>query len=298
MFASVPMLAYGIKPYNSEIIRIIVFTIITLYSGFFAALFWNDITDFDVDEIAHPNRLLPSRKIGVRNLFFIALIFSAINFIFALLISIWCLILVCISALFVAVHNKYLKRRVKFPAYSEIFSPLQWTVVTIFGFLAIWTALSQSSDIFVSIQFFGNISTDRKAIITMVLLLIFTYFSDKSHDIAEGIHDAEADKKHGIRTYATSFSLKFAVKISLLMFVISGAFGIFLYIQSILSPFFIILFLLLFFYSLSHPLKLLKCNKKDLKEQGLVVGRKLYDYYLFTFNLIFIDLLIQILFKF
>jgi len=297
MFASVPMLAYGIQPYNSDIIRIIFLTILTMYSGFFAALIWNDITDFDIDEIAHPNRLIPSKKIKTKKLFGIALIFSALTFIFAALTSIWCLLLAGVSAFYVAVHNKYLKRRVKIPAYSEIFSPLQWTVVAIFGFVAIWTALPQSSDISIAIQIFGYISTNSKAIITMILLLIFTYFSDNCHDIAEGIHDADADNMHGVRTYATSFGVESAAKISFAMFTISGIFGIFLFLQSTLSPIFLILFLLLFVYTLFYPLKLLRYKKKKLKEQGVVVGRKLYDYFLFSYNLIFIDLMIQIIFN-
>ncbi|UCF50378.1 MAG: UbiA family prenyltransferase [Thermoplasmatales archaeon] len=297
MFASVPMLAYGIQQYNSEITRIIILTILTMYSGFFAALFWNDINDFDIDTIAHPNRLLPSKRIKTKKLFGIALIFSAFTFIFAILISILCLILVGAAALFVAFHNKYLKRIVKFPAYSEIFNPVQWTVVAIFGFIAIWTALPQSLEISFDILFFGNISMDSKAIQTMILLVLFTYFADNSHDIAEGIHDADADKMHGIKTYATSFGNENAVKISFIMFVISGIIGIFLFFVSILSPIFLIIFILLFVYTLPYPLKLLKSKKKNLKEQGSIVGRKLYDYFLFTYNLIFIDLLIQILTK-
>lgn len=297
MFASVPMLAYGFNSYNSDIVRIIVLSILAMYSGFFAALIWNDITDFDIDIIAHPNRLLPSKKISIKKLFGVALIFSALTFIFSVLISIWCLFLVGIAALFVAFHNKYLKRKVKFPAYSEIFSPVQWTVVAIFGFLAVWTALPQSMDISIGLSFLGSISTSINAIITMILLLFFTYFADNSHDIAEGIHDSDADKKHGIKTYATSFGLPAASKISFFMYIVSGIFGIILYVQSILSPIFLILFLILFIYILSYPLKLLKCKKKEIVSQSVIVGRKLYDYFLFSYNLIFIDLIIQIIFN-
>ena len=64
MFASIPMLAYGIQPYNFEIIRIIALTILTMYSGFFSTLIWNDITDSDIDSIAHPNRPIPSGRIS------------------------------------------------------------------------------------------------------------------------------------------------------------------------------------------------------------------------------------------
>ena len=294
MYSSVPMLAYGIQTYNSGIIKIIVLTVLTMYSGFFAALIWNDITDINIDVIAHPNRALPSRIIDTKKFFRIALIFSALTFIFAILISIWCLILVGAAALFVAFHNKYLKRRIKFPAYSEIFNPLQWIVVAIFGFVAVWTALPQSSEISLDIFLFGNISTSGKAIQTMILLVIFTYFADNAHDIAEGIHDIDADHQYGIKTYATTFGMEKAARISIVMFAFSGIIGIFLFLQSILSPIFLCLFLLLFVYTLFYSIKLLKSKKRVIKEQGQIVGRKIYDYFLFFFNLIFIDLMIQI----
>jgi len=294
MFSSVPMLAYGIQPYHSEIIKIIILTVLTMYSGFFAALIWNDITDLDIDLIAHPKRALPLGIINKKKFFRIALFFSALTFIFATLISIWCLIVVGVAALFVAFHNKYLKRIVKFPAYSEIFNPFQWIVVAIFGFIAVWSALPQSLEISLNILFFGNISTNSMAIQTMVLLIIFIYFADNAHDIAEGIHDADADHKYGIETYATSFGVKRASRISIVLYAISGIFGIILFLQSILSPIFLCLFLLLFAYTLFYPIKLLKSNKAVIKQQGKIVGRKIYDYFLFSFNLIFIDLMVQI----
>jgi 4-hydroxybenzoate polyprenyltransferase len=136
MFASIPMLAYGIKPYDSSIIIIILLSILTLYSGFFAALIWNDITDAKIDSIAHPDRPIPSGRISSKKFFAVALVFSAMTFFFAFLVSIWCLALVGITALFVAFHNKYLKKSIKFPAYSEIFTPVQWVVVVIFGFFS------------------------------------------------------------------------------------------------------------------------------------------------------------------
>jgi 4-hydroxybenzoate polyprenyltransferase len=120
MYASVPMLAYGIKPYDLEIITVIILTILALYSGFFAALIWNDITDVDIDSVVHPNRPIPSGRISTKKFFAIALVFSAMTFIFSFLVSFWCFILVGITALFVTFHNKYLKKIVKIPAYSEI----------------------------------------------------------------------------------------------------------------------------------------------------------------------------------
>ena len=60
MFASIPMLAYGIRPYDSSTITIVLLSVLALYSGFFAALIWNDITDIDIDAVVHPDRPLPS----------------------------------------------------------------------------------------------------------------------------------------------------------------------------------------------------------------------------------------------
>ena len=68
MFASMPMLAYGIRPYDSTIITIILLSILSLYSGFFAALIWNDITDADIDSIAHPDRPIGIKVFKIGNL--------------------------------------------------------------------------------------------------------------------------------------------------------------------------------------------------------------------------------------
>ena len=295
MYASVPMLAYGygIQTYNLEIIKIIILTILTMYSGFFAALIWNDITDADIDAVAHPDRPVPRKRISSKKFFAVALTFSAMTFIFAILVSLWCLILVGAAALFVAFHNKYLKKIINIPAYSEIFTPIQWVVVAIFGFLAIWTALPPTGDLTVTIPIFGYISTSGSGFQNMILLVLFTYFADNAHDLPEGIHDVEGDRKLGVKTYATSFGEKTTAKISFFMFFISGILGILLYMRTILSLVFLVPFLIIWVYILYWSYKLAKADKEDMKELGTVVGRKGFDYFLMSYNLIFLDLLIQ-----
>ncbi len=75
MYTTVPMLAYGIKPYNWEILRIILLSILTLFSGYFATLIWNDISDIEIDRIAHPDRIMPSGRITPKQFFIVALVF-------------------------------------------------------------------------------------------------------------------------------------------------------------------------------------------------------------------------------
>jgi geranylgeranylglycerol-phosphate geranylgeranyltransferase len=295
MYASVPMLAYGIQSYNMNIFTIIIFTIITLYAGFFAALIWNDITDADIDSVSHPDRPIPSGRISKSKFFAIALFFSLLVFIFATLVSPICLIIVGVAALFVAFHDKYLKKRVKIPAYSEIFTPVQWVVVAVFGFFAIWTAIPQSFSVSIDLSFLGFINTNKDAIIQMLIFVLFIYFADNAHDIAEGIVDAEGDKKHGVRTYATSFGEKNAAKFSFFWFLISGIFGITLFYKTILSYVFLIPFIILWLYIMNYSYKLLKSDKKDIKKIAKIVGRRGFNYFLFSYNLIFLDVLIQII---
>ena len=295
MYASVPMLAYGIKTYDFEIIKIIIFTIICLYSGFFAALIWNDITDTDIDSVAHPDRPIPSGRISSKKFFAIALIFSASTFIFAFLVSFWCFILVGFAALFVTFHDKYLKKKVKLPAYSEIFTPIQWVVVGIFGFLAIWTAIPQDTSLVLNMPVFENISTNIVELQNMFILIFFIYFADNAHDLAEGIVDATGDKVHGVKTYATSFGEKNAARISFIWFLLSGILGFLLFYRTILSYVFLVPFIILWLYMMYYSYKLLKSEKKDMVKIGAIVGRKGFNYFLFAFNLIFLDLAVQLL---
>ena len=298
MFAAAFLFAYGIRPYTFEYLKPMLFTIGTLYTGFFAALIWNDITDKDIDVVVHPTRAIPSGFISSNKFFAIALVFSALTFLFAVLTSPWCLFLVGATALFVAFHNKYLKKIIKFPAYSEIFTPVQWLTVPLFGFFVVWTVLPAGGDINVSVPLLGYLSIQRAHLLPMLLLVLFTYFADDAHDIAEGIHDAEGDRRQKVKTYATSFGEKNATKISFAMFFISGIFGILLWFFTLLSLVFLIPFLVLFCIMLKQSYQLVKTTD-DLqrKHLGKIIGKKGYDYLLFSYTFIFLDVFLQLLNK-
>jgi len=296
MFAWATMFAdYNFK-FSIQLIKIIFLTIATLYSGFFAALIWNDITDEDIDIIVHPTRAIPSERISPKNFFTIALVFSALTFIFAVLTSPWCLFIVGITALFVAFHNKYLKKIIKLPAYSEIFTPVQWLAVPLFGFFAVFTTLPATGNINFSVPVLGSLSIHSTQLLPMFLICLFTYFADDAHDIAEGIHDVDGDHKLGVKTYATSFGEKTAAKISFSMFFISGIFGILLWFSTILSLIFLIPFVIFWFYILNQSYKFIKITD-DLqrKYMGKIIGNKGYNYLLFSFSLIFLDVFLQLI---
>jgi 4-hydroxybenzoate polyprenyltransferase len=296
MYCAVPMLAYGIQDYDWSILRILFLSIITLFAGYFATLIWNDISDREIDTIAHPDRTIPSGRITPKQFFVIALIFSAIVFTGAILISVWCLFVVGMAALFVAFHNKYLKKIVKIPAYSEIFTPVQWVVVAIFGYVAIWTALPQSHAMNYNLPIVGPIAFDADSFINMILLVLFTYFADDAHDLPEGIHDIDGDKKLGVRTYASSFGVKTSAKISFTMFFLSGILGIILYFRTILSPIFLVPFLIIWLYTLSWSYRYMKKDEQEMKDTGLIIGQKGFNYFLTAFDLMFLDILLQMMY--
>ncbi|MBN1861890.1 MAG: UbiA prenyltransferase family protein [Candidatus Thermoplasmatota archaeon] len=295
LYSTVPMLAYGIQPYNWDILRVIVFTALTLYSGYFATLIWNDITDREIDSIAHPDRSLPAGRITPRKFFLVALFFSAMVFSFALLISVWCLFIVGMAALFVTFHNKFLKKIIKIPAYSEIFTPVQWMTVAVFGYVAIWSALPQTQAISYDLPILGAIAFDRDSLINMIILVLLTYFADNAHDLPEGIHDIDGDKKLDVRTYATSFGIKTSAKVSFSMFFLSGFLGILLWYRTELSLFFLIAFLLSWFYTLNWSYRYIWKDEQEMKDQGIIIGQKGFNFFLLTYIFIFLDVVLQLL---
>jgi len=98
------------------------------------------------------------------------------------------------------------------------------------------------------------------------------------------------DHKLGVKTYATSFGEKNAAKISFCMFFISGIFGILLFIGTILSPIFLMLFFVLWVYILYNSYAFAKVGKED----GGNCWRKGFNYLLLSYNLIFLDVLLQL----
>ena len=295
MFAATIMFAYGIQPYSWTIVKLVVLTVATLYAAYFAALIWNDITDKDIDVIVHPGRPLPVGQISPRKFFAIALFFSALTFLFSVLMSLWCFILVGVTAVFVAVHDKYLKRMIHLPAYSEIFTPVQWLTMPLLGFFAVWTALPPTGEITLSVPVLGFLSIQRSQLLPMVLLVLFTYFVDDAHDVAEGIHDIEGDRSLNVKTYATSFGERTAAKVSFVMYLLSGALGIVLFYYTMLSWVFLIPFLCVWVYTLRYAYKLVTA-KDDLQRRtlGRLIGRKGFDFLIASYVCIFFDVLLQL----
>jgi geranylgeranylglycerol-phosphate geranylgeranyltransferase len=271
MFLGISLLSLGSFPNTFSEYFIVLATLISLYSGFFAALIWNDITDVDIDEIVHPDRPLPSFRISSKKFFIIALFFSTMCFLFSYLVNLIFFITIILLALFVSIHNKYLKSSVPLPAYSEIVTPIQWGMVPVLGFL----------------------SFQRIDLPEILIFVLFTYFAVSSQDIIAGIHDYKGDKKKGVKTYMISFGYSKASTISFIWLIISGLFGLMIYVYSMVSLLFLLLFIPLWLFTLMKCRELFHLNEEDLKKKIVYINRKGYNYFLFTYDLIFLDLILQ-----
>lgn len=295
MFASVPMLAFGVQSYSSGFFGIVLLSVLSLYCGFFGAIMWNDVTDKEIDRIVHPERAIPSGVVSSKTFFALAVILALCVFVFSVLISPWCFVLVVLNSLFVGIHNKFLKQKIKFPAYSEIFTPLQWLTVALFGFVAVWSLPETSGGFVVALPILGTLRASLESLVAMGVLVLFTYFADDAHDVAEGIHDVKGDRANGVQTYATSFGVRSASFVSLAMFIVSGFFGVLLWYFTLLSFLFLAGFLILWLYIVSEAWKMVKTKQSNLGMVGKRVGRRGFNYLLLTYNLIFFDVLWQLL---
>ena len=115
------------------------------------------------------------------------------------------------------------------------------------------------------------------------------------HDLAEGIHDVEGDRRAGVRTYATSFGEKTAATISVVMILLAGIFGIMLYLWTTLTLLYLVPFVLLWLYTLFLFSRLMKAEGDERKQLGKILGRKGFNFLLFTYALIFLDVFVQMI---
>jgi 4-hydroxybenzoate polyprenyltransferase len=115
-----------------------------------------------------------------------------------------------------------------------------------------------------------------------------------AHDLPEGIYDIEGDRKQGVKTYAISFGERTAAQISFAMFFISGILALLLVIIGTLTLIFYFPFLFLWIYTLYYSHRLVKADDTTMKTLSSKVGRKGFDYFLMSYNLIFLDVIVRI----
>jgi hypothetical protein len=181
------------REYDANFIEITLFTAVSLYAGFFAALIWNDITDADIDSVAHPDRPIPSGRISTKKFFAIAVFFSLRTAGTAYLISPWCLALTVAAALYV--HRSQCRSEAD-RSDSGVFGNLNANSMGRRRPLRLCGGLEQAADRLRPVHYsarFGSLSTSTGEFWNMVLVAVFIYFTDACQ-ISRGIADADGDR--------------------------------------------------------------------------------------------------------
>ncbi|PNX51274.1 MAG: hypothetical protein BV456_03865, partial [Thermoplasmata archaeon M8B2D] len=83
--------------------------------------------------------------------------------------------------------------------------------------------------------------------------------------MAEGIVDVDEDRIHGVKTYAASFGVKNAARISFILFLIALIMGIILFLKTVLSYVFLISFIYIWIYITYQSYRLITSKKEDMK---------------------------------
>ena len=185
---------------NNDILSSNLFSF-ALISGIFLKLgisVVNDYFDRDVDEIIHPNRAIPSKRIKPKMAFIYGMGLITISLCLAYLVN-WSFFTVVSVIIVVSIlHFWKTKRTIDIPGISNIFTSFSLALVPFLG----WVIISEIT-------------------VKTIVLFFIIFFYDMAHDAASATMDVEGDLKGGIKTFATTLGCKFTLKLVALFFTIS-----------------------------------------------------------------------------
>jgi geranylgeranylglycerol-phosphate geranylgeranyltransferase len=193
VFVGAALAAYG-RPVDAAVLPGIVVTVSASVLLLLAMFLFDDIGDRKADEIAHPERPLPSGAIELRHAWTIALGCAGL----AIALNVWLGPSAARAMLAYAILGLVLmavQGRVPMPAFGEITTPLLWGVMPLYFF---WVL---------------NPGEMRYGL----LLAAFHYLADLSSDIPGGARDQAGDRRQGVRTFAMMLGPSRAIHVAVLL---------------------------------------------------------------------------------
>ena len=228
----------------------------------------NDYFDRDVDEIIHPKRAIPSKRVTPKCVLIYAGILTVIALILSLFVNWIFLILEAIVVFCTILHFSRGKRIDFIPGISNIFT----SVLLAFTPLVGWAAVSNLTYI-------------------AVLLFFIIFFYDLSHDTASSIRDLKGDSHGEVKTVAVGFGVKTSSALCLLFFTFSYLISLILYFLTALDLLYLIMISIGFILCFCSILVLIKKpSVKISKNTHILIS--LYPIIL-SFGIIF-DILINL----
>jgi len=161
-----------------------------------AAMAVNDYYDYDIDKINEPKRPIPSGAVSLRASLVVTGVLTAVGFIFAYLVSLYCLIF-AIAAWAIMVAYSTVGKRSGLPGNFLV------SACVAAPFL------------------YGSLVAVNTIALNVFLFASMAFLSNTGREISKGIVDIEGDKSYNIRTLAVAFGGKRAALIAAAFFVLA-----------------------------------------------------------------------------
>jgi geranylgeranylglycerol-phosphate geranylgeranyltransferase len=145
-----------------------------------AAMAVNDYYDYDIDKVNEPSRPIPSGAVSLKEALAVTAILTAVGFVFAYIVSLWCLLFAIIAWAIMLTYSTVGKR-------SGLAGNLLVSACVAAPFL------------------YGSLVAVNALRANVLLFASMAFLSNTGREIAKGIVDIEGDGLHNIKTLAVRF---------------------------------------------------------------------------------------------
>jgi 4-hydroxybenzoate polyprenyltransferase len=214
-------LAVGAMPTDGVTLRRLLLAVIAFVFILIAGFMANDLADREVDKVAHPERALASgaaKPVHIQALFVLSVLAALVT---AAALSIEALMFLSIQGAWGSLVFWVLKKKVKIPGSSLVFSCTLSASMPILSFVAVvdhWTGWHY---------------------VMLALISGLIFFADLASDLAGAIHDQDGERGI-IANLPAVIGDRPAAILSLILFCVAGGFGLVLFWVAELSLVFLL----------------------------------------------------------
>jgi geranylgeranylglycerol-phosphate geranylgeranyltransferase len=216
-----------------------------------AAMAVNDYYDYEIDRINEPKRPIPSGAVSLNASLVVTAVLTAVGFIFAFLVSTYCLIFAVAAWAIMVAYSTFGKR-------SGLPGNFLVSACVAAPFL------------------YGSLVAANTIPLNVFLFASMAFLSNTGREISKGIVDVEGDKSYNIHTLAVAFGGKRAALVAAVFFVLAVCLSPIPLIYNLVSIWFVP-------FVLVTDLGLVWCSISLLKDPSRDNARKIKKLVLFLF---------------
>ena len=159
-----------------------------------ASMAINDYYDRAIDAINEPLRPIPSRLVSPREALLLATVLSVIGFVFAVLVSAWCLVVAVIA----------------------------WVIFTTYITIGKRTGLPGNFLVSACVGapfIYGSVLAEDYVVLNVWFFVMMAFLANTGREITKGIVDVEGDKTGNVKTLAVRYGEKAAAIVAVIFFI-------------------------------------------------------------------------------